>query len=194
LSEPSDETPRPPASSAPLSTRAALLAALPFVLTALVAIVVTLSIQAALTARQSAAPASPPPTPQDAPRSPTAATPLPATPRAITPTSEEVAELRREVNRLWSALYLARAANQLADAEAALRINNLSEVEQVLATVSASLEQAYERSAEQEKGPISEFRVQVSRMYSDLRVRPEGMDQRLRRLRQSMLTLMDESS
>jgi hypothetical protein len=159
------------------------------VLTALVAIVVTLSIQAALASRQRAAA---PPVAQDVPE-PTEAPVPPATPLAVTPTSEEVAELRSEVNRLWSALYLARAANQLADAEAALRVNNLDEVEQVLATVSASLEQAYERSAEQEKGPISEFRTQVSRMYSDLRVRPEGMDQRLRRLRQSMLTLMDES-
>jgi hypothetical protein len=159
------------------------------VLTALAAIVVTLSIQAAITARQEVAP----PSVQDAAPSPTAAPAPSATPAVVAPTSEEVAELRREVNRLWSALYLARAANQLADAEAALRINNVSEVEQVLATVSASLEQAYERSAEQEKGPISEFRTQVSRMYSDLRIRPEGMDQRLRRLRQSMLTLMDES-
>jgi hypothetical protein len=163
------------------------------VLTALVAIVVTLSIQAALTARQEAALSTAPPTPQDVLPSPTAAPTPPATPQAAAPTSEDVAELRSEINRLWSALYLARAANQLADAEAALRINNLDEVEQVLATVSASLEQAYERSAEQEKGPISEFRTQVSRMYSDLRVRPEGMGQRLRRLRQSMLTLMDES-
>jgi type IV secretory pathway VirB10-like protein len=176
-----------------LSTRAVLLAALPFVLTALVTIVVTLSIQAAITARQDRALPAPAAT-QEALPAPTVSTAPLAPPLAVPPpTSEEVTELRSEVNRLWSALYLARAANQLADAEAALRVNNLDEVEQVLATVSASLEQAYERSAEQEKGPISEFRTQVSRMYSDLRVRPEGMDQRLRRLRQSMLTLMDES-
>jgi hypothetical protein len=168
-----------------------LLAALPFVLTALAAIVVTLSIQAALWAPHRAV--LPPATPTGALPTPTATPPANATPPVVTPTSEEVAELRNEVNRLWSAFYLARAANQLADAEAALRVNNLSEVEQVLATVSASLEQAYERSAEQEKGPISEFRAQISRMYADLRVRPEEMDQRLRRLRQSMLTLVDES-
>jgi len=192
VSEPHGGAPHQTPPSAPLSTRAALLAALPFVLTALVAVVVTLSIQAAITARQDRALPAPSAT-QEVPPAPTVSTAPLAPPLAVPPTSEEVAELRSEVNRLWSALYLARAANQLADAEAALRVNNLDEVEQVLATVSASLEQAYERSAEQEKGPISEFRTQVSRMYSDLRVRPEGMDQRLRRLRQSMLTLMDES-
>lgn len=119
---------------------------------------------------------------------PTTATAAPA----VTPSSPEVAALRNEINRLWSAYYLARAASQLADAEAALRINDLNEVELVLTTVSSSLERAYDRSPEQDKGPISEFRLQVGRIHADLRVRPEGLDQRLRRLRQSMLSLFDE--
>jgi hypothetical protein len=105
--------------------------------------------------------------------------------------SQQLAELRREMNHLWSAYYLSRAASQIADAEAALRVNNLGEVEQVLVTVGISLDQAYAWSAEQEKGPISEFRIQVGRMHAYLHTRPEGMDQRLRLLRQAMLSLVN---
>ena len=105
---------------------------------------------------------------------------------------EDMREIQTEIRNLWSAYYLARAASQLADAEAALRINDLDEVRQVLVTVDVSLDFAYERSNEQHKGPISEFRLQVSKVYEELYIRPEHMDQRLRRLRQSMLSLVDE--
>jgi hypothetical protein len=108
------------------------------------------------------------------------------------PENAQIDDLQQEVSRLWSAYYLARAASQLADAEAALRVNELAKVEQVLTTVGASLDRAYDRSPEQEKGPISEFRAQVGRMHADLHVRPDGMDLELQRLRQSMLSLVDE--
>ncbi|NJO06883.1 MAG: hypothetical protein HC876_15925 [Chloroflexaceae bacterium] len=101
--------------------------------------------------------------------------------------------MRSELDRLWSAYYLARSATQVADAEDALRVNDLDEVERVLVTVGASLNLAYDHSAEQDKGPISEFRVQISNIREELRIRPEGMDDRLRRLRQSMLNLVDEN-
>lgn len=105
---------------------------------------------------------------------------------------EDVALLQTELRSLWSAYYLARAANQIADAEAALRVNDLDEVEQVLATVGLSLDLAYEQSDEQDKGPISDFRMQVGAIREDVYIRPEDMDLRLRRLRQSMLSLVDE--
>jgi hypothetical protein len=104
----------------------------------------------------------------------------------------DVEQLQTELRSLWSAYYLARAANQIADAEAALRGNDLDEVEQVLVTVGLSLDLAYEQSDEQDKGPISEFRMQVGAIREDVYVRPEDMDLRLRRLRQSMLGLVDE--
>ncbi len=196
-----------------------VMAALPFIITALVAVALSLLVQALLAREPS--PATPPdPTPTTAPiaASPPRITPTtPPTPTAtrtlaaratptptVSPTPvaiellddaalrQEVVRLRAEVNQLWSAYYLARAASQLADAEAALRVNNLNEVEQVLITVGVSLERAYERSPEQDKGPISEFRLQIARMLEELHVRPEGMDQDLRRLRQSMLSLVDE--
>lgn len=117
---------------------------------------------------------------------------------SLSPSETEVLQqidaLRAEMNRMWSAYYLARAANQLVDAEAALHLNDLDEVEQVLITVGISLDHAYERSAEQNKGPISEFRMQVGQVREDLRVRPENMDQQLQRLRQSMLSLVDEET
>lgn len=99
--------------------------------------------------------------------------------------------MQAELRQVWSAYYLMRATSQLADAEDALQINDLAEVEQALVTVRASLDQAYELSSEQNKGPIGEFRMQVSEMREELRIRPEGMNQRMRRLRQDMLSLVD---
>jgi hypothetical protein len=105
---------------------------------------------------------------------------------------QDVDELKTEVRNLWGAYYLSRAANQLADAETALWVNDLAEVEQVLLTVGVSLDFAYERSTEQDKGPISEFRMQVGSLREDVYIRPENMDLKLRRLRRNMLSLVDE--
>lgn len=179
-----------------------LRSSIPFMITVVLSIALTLLVQMALPVHPdvpaSAAPWRSPAGPAGPVRQPL---PLPSTVLTMTEGTTltdtlilELTRQRAEISRLWSAYYLARAANQLADAEAALRINDLSEVEQVLTTVDASLDRAYERSAEQEKGPINEFRTQVSRIHEDLRIRPEGMDQRLRRLRQSMLSLVDEGN
>jgi hypothetical protein len=174
-----------------------LAALLPFALTIVISVGLTLLVQMLLPDRQASSPMLEPTAllnnrlesaaTQDPPQRPTSAT------AAGEPLSEsqQLAELRRDMNRLWSAYYLSRAASQIADAEAALRINNLSEAEQVLVTVGISLDQAYDWSAEQEKGPISEFRMQIGRMHAHLYTRPEGMDQRLRLLRQGMLSLVN---
>lgn len=220
MSEPPPDTSPALPSNRRATWRKYLLSASPFVFTVVVSVALTLLVQAALPPSrsvpatqqapsageqpaQTAAAATPLPT-QRAARPPA---PSPAPPVAGSPASAgsgtasaegsertDLASLQREVNRLWSAYYLARAANQVADAEAALRVNDLHEVEQMLITVDASLARAYERSAEQEKGPINEFRIQVGQIHENLRVRPEGMDQQLRRLRQSMLSLVDEGN
>ncbi len=104
-----------------------------------------------------------------------------------------IGKLQAEQRRLWSAYYLVRAASQLADAEAALHSNDVAEVEQVLVMVGISLDRAYGQSAEQNKGPISEFRMLVGELHEDLRIRPEGMDQRLHWMRQSVLSLVDRN-
>lgn len=195
---------QPDPSNHPVSTRAAwparLKAIVPFVLTALAAIVLSLVIQATLLASQlsvflwsptpTPAPATAAPEPTALPTAPVPTPPLPDE-RIL---SQEILDLRAELRQVWSAYYLMRAAVQTADAEAALRLNELDEVERILVTVRVSLDLAYEQSAEQDKGPIGGFRLQVSEMWEDLRVRPEGMDQRLQRLRQDMLSLIEEEA
>lgn len=106
--------------------------------------------------------------------------------------SQELLDLQIRVDELWSGLYLARAANQLVDAENALRLNDTSEVERILVVVDASLALGYERSGDLNKGPISEFRSQISQIRDDLYIRPEGIDQKLKVLRQRMLSLVEE--
>lgn len=142
---------------------------------------------------------------QPAQRTPTKATaqptrihtpmvPIEPLPLDETVVCEEIQHVQHELQNLWAAYYLARASSQLADAETALRINDVQEVEQVLVTVGRSLDFAYEQSTEQHKGPISEFRMQVGTMREELYIRPDNMDLRLRRLRQSMLSLVDQDS
>jgi hypothetical protein len=106
--------------------------------------------------------------------------------------SQELLDLQIRVDELWSGVYIARAATQLVDAESALRLNDTSEVERILVVVDASLALAYERSGDLNKGPISEFRSQVSQIRDDLYIRPEGIDQKLKVLRQRMVSLVEE--
>jgi hypothetical protein len=106
--------------------------------------------------------------------------------------SQEIVDLKDENRQLWSALYLMRAVVQLGDAEAALQNNELAEVERLLLTVRVSLDGAYAYSAEQEKGPIETFRLDLGRISEDLRLRPEGLDRKLRDLRRLVLSLVDE--
>lgn len=106
--------------------------------------------------------------------------------------SQEIIDLRARLNEVWSGMYIARAAGQIADAEIALRSNDTTEVERVLVAVDTSLGLAYDRSDDRTKGPIGEFRSQVGQVRDDLYLRPENLDQRLRLLRQRMLSLVEE--
>lgn len=177
--------------------QARLLAFLPFGFTLLAAVILSVLIQSTWLARQpSVLPTMTPMLPTAVISEPTSTIPLIPSPTPPQPDerilSQEILDLRAELRRVWSAYYLMRAAAQLADAESVLRVNELDEVERALVTVRVSLDYAYNFSAEQNKGPIGEFRMRVSDMHEDLRVRPEGMDQRLRRLRQAMLSLVEE--
>lgn len=171
-----------------------LRALLPHLFTALFAVLISLGIQALLRSPppqplQGAAATSPAPTP--VPSATASSTPLPSLQTDTQVLNQEIIDLRAEQQSLRSALYLMRAANLLADAESALSSNSIDEVERLLLTARVSLDHAYSISAEQEKGPIGEFRLQVGRLRDDLRLRPEGLDQRLRRLRADMLSLID---
>lgn len=190
-------TPAPP-------RRSALVAALPFIATAAAAILLSLLIQALLSSFFPATPASIgvatatlAPTLTAAPAGPgaTAATSAPTSARPQADESVvrlEILDLEAADRRLWSAIYLLRAASQLDDSVAALQTNDLAEVDRSLLTARRSLDRAYAFSAEQEKGPIDTFRLQLSQIRDDLRLRPEGIDRRLRQLRQLILSLVDE--
>lgn len=202
---------RSPSQPSSLSRRVG--AFLPFVVTSLVSILLTLLIQGVLPVGCFPA-RSPRQTVAQQLETPPAIMPLPVLPephagavgreplRAI-PTrppnvlllsdeemSYEVLHLRSDLQQLWGAYYLTRAAMLLVDAETALRSNDQAESERLLMTAAVSLDLAYEWSAEQEKGPIHELRSQLAVLYEDLAIRPEHLDIRLRRLRQTMLTLM----
>ncbi len=172
-----------------------LLAAVPHVLTAILAVAVTLAIQQLLPQSRPAFTPYVRPTlaattvqPTNAPVAPTLQQPQPDQ-RVI---GQEIIDLTARIDELWTSVYIARAAGQLGDAESALRNNDTTEVERVLVAVDASLALAYERSSDLNKGPIGEFRSQISQIHDDLYVRPEGLDQKLRLLRQRMLSLVEE--
>ncbi|PDW04311.1 hypothetical protein CJ255_04350 [Candidatus Viridilinea mediisalina] len=133
-------------------------------------------------------------------------TPLPAaTPPALTPAPAPaplpdlpenllrlaILDLEDQNRRLRSDLYLLRAVAQLDDALVALQANQLDEVDRSILMVYRSLDQAYAFSAEQDKGPLDTFRLQLSQIRDDLHLRPEGADRRLRQLRALMLSLVE---
>jgi hypothetical protein len=141
-------------------------------------------ISATNTARPAASTADPPPA-------------LPPTSAALPEGSAdvlrlEVADLRAENSHIWSVIYLLRTVVQLDDAAAALRINDLNEVERLLSTARISLDEAYLYGTEQDKGPIDSFRSELSAIREDLRVRPEGVDQRITEVRRLVLSLVEE--
>ncbi len=200
------DDPQPPEVAAPAPPpRNGLAAALPYLITAVAAVLLSLAAQALLFPRAPApsaaitAPAPTDPAPTDP--APTATLPAPATPGpTATPGAAppegvlrlDILDLQEEDRQLWSALYLLRAASQIDDAIVALQQNDLDEADRTLLTAYRSLDRAYAFSAEQEKGPIDTFRLQLSQGRDDLRLRPEGLDRRLRQLRQLILSLVDE--
>ena len=199
-----------PEPNAPAPRRRALFSVvLPHLLTASAAVLIALLIFFALPSRTTVAPQlvatiTPPaaaPTAADQPA--LALSPLPEPSEVIaTPArpasadegvlSQEIIDLKDENRQLWSALYLMRATMQLGDLEVALQNNDLAEVERLLLTVRVSLDAAYTFSAEQEKGPIEAFRLDLGRISDDLRLRPEGLDRRLHELSRLVLSLVDE--
>ena len=178
------------------SWRRRLFAVLPHLLTIALAVAIGFALQEALL--RPAQPAFVVPTP--APPTPTAAqapTVTPATTSAAPAPApdivrQELLDLRAEDERLWAAVYLARAISQVSDAEAQMRVNDLEHVAQSLVAVDGSLELAYERADESIKSPIEQLRQRTSGIHDDLYVRPEGMDGRLAELRQTILTLIGE--
>jgi len=198
MSSGSGESP-PPGAHQP-SAAHLLRAALPHAITALVAVVLTLSIQRLLLPEASRQPLTTPqiasitlvssPVPTSAIS--TAPSPQPTeAPLAAALTRQELIDLRAQDERLWAAMYLMRALHHLADAETLLRANDFARVEQTLAAIDEALAQAYVRAAEADRDPITQIRYDVGSIREDLYLRPEGMDIRLARVRQSIMTLIE---
>lgn len=171
---------------------------LPHALTAALAVVVTLGIQWLWLRPPATAPAPAATAAPATPAPPTAAPPPAVSPGTTPPDGSvvrlEVLDLQAQDRQLWSALYLLRAASQIDDAVAALQRNDLVEADRTMLTAYRSLDQAYLYSTEREKGPIDNFRLQLSQIRDDLHLRPERLDRRLRQLRQLLLSLVDEGS
>lgn len=168
---------------------------LPHLATAAAAVAVSLALQAALGGQRAATAPPTIATPQPRPTPPPAATPQPqptGAPLAPGITSQELADLRAEDQKIWTAIYLARAISQIAEAESAMRANDLATVDQSLIAVDGSLALAYARAADAQSDPIAQLRRDASAMREDLYLRPEGMDARLARLRQTILALIEE--
>jgi hypothetical protein len=121
--------------------------------------------------------------------------PLPtALPPASGITRQELLDLRAEDDRIWAAIYLSRAISQIADAETALRQNDLERADLMIVATDDTLALAYERTATALRDPIAQLRRDASLIRDDLYIRPEGMDTRLNRLRQTLLALISERS
>lgn len=181
-----------------------LRAALPHAITALVAVVLTLGIQRFLPSvtHDAVQPAvqgtSVIPAPSLLPTADTLPTggavpsPQPTeAPLAAALTRQEVIDLRAQDDRLWAAMYLMRALNHLADAEASLRVNDFARVEQILTAIDDALAQAYTRAADADRDPIAQIRRDIGSIREDLYLRPEGMDARMARVRQAIMTLIE---
>lgn len=136
------------------------------------------------------------PTPVVAPRPtvvPVPATPTPASEVVRDISRQELVDVKAETQDLWSAVYLTRALMHASDAELALRENDLGRVEQILLLLDDVLQRATTNATPATRDPIEQLRRDGVTMRQDLYVRPDGIDQRLARMRQALLTLVGES-
>lgn len=170
-------------------------AAAPHLLTAIVTIALTIALQTMLLRIPPSTPSIRPATTVQASLQPTftpAPILTPPVPLAEGISRQELVDLRAEIDRLWATIYLTRSLSQIADAEAALRANEQDSVDQLLVAVDDSLALAYDRAADSVKNPIEQLRRDTGTLHDDLYLRPEGMDLRLIRLRQTILALIEE--
>jgi hypothetical protein len=68
----------------------------------------------------------------------------------------------------------------------------LGRVEQILLLLDDVLQRATSNASTTARDPIEQLRRDVVTIRQDLYVRPDGMDQRLARMRQALLTLVGE--
>lgn len=121
------------------------------------------------------------------------ATPTPASEVVRDISRQELLDVKADTQALWSAVYLSRALMHASDAELALRENDLGRVEQILLLLDDVLQRATTHAPTTSRDPIEQLRRDVVTIRQDLYARPDGIDQRLARMRQALLTLVGES-
>lgn len=121
-------------------------------------------------------------------RSGITATPLPAVVRDMS--RQELLDVKADTAALWSALYLSRGLAHLSDAEVLLLNNDMAGTAQTLVLLDDALQRAGTTAASNVRDPIEQIRRDVVAVRQDLYMRPNGLDKRLRRVRQALLTLI----
>lgn len=115
-------------------------------------------------------------------------TPAPAVVRDMS--RQELLDVKADTAALWSALYLSRGLAHLSDAEVLLLNNDLAGTAQTLVLLDDALQRAGLTAASNVRDPIEQIRRDVVAVRQDLYMRPNGLDKRLRRVRQALLTLI----
>ena len=119
-----------------------------------------------------------------------AVTATPAPPLVQEISRQEILDVKADTAALWSAVYLTRALAHASDAEAALARNDLTGTAQMLLLMDDALQRAAIPATSAVRDPIEQIRRDIVAVRQDLYVRPNGLDVRIKRLRQSLLTLI----
>jgi hypothetical protein len=126
----------------------------------------------------------------------TVATPMPAMTATPAPplvremSRQEILDVKADTAALWCAVYLTRALAHASDAEAALARNDMTGTAQMLLLMDDALQRAAVTATSTVRDPIEQIHRDIVAVRQDLYVRPNGLDVRIKRLRQSLLTLI----
>lgn len=103
---------------------------------------------------------------------------------------QEMLDVKADTAALWCAVYLTRALAHASDAEAALARNDMTGAAQMLLLMNDALQRAAVTATSAVRDPIEQMHRDVVTVRQDLYLRPNGLDVRITRLRQSLLTLI----
>jgi len=103
---------------------------------------------------------------------------------------QEIRDVKADTAALWSAIYLTRALAHASDAEADLARNDMTGTAQMLLLMDDALQRAAVTATSAVRDPIEQIHRDIVAVRQDLYVRPNGLDVRIKRVRQSLLTLI----
>ena len=120
-----------------------------------------------------------------------------ATPVIVVPvdiTRQELLDVSAQTNALWSAMYVARAQLHVADLEAAVAVNDGFRAQQVLLSLDDALAMAEGVAPAEYRDPIAQLRLEAIAIRQDLFSRPDGIADRIQRIRQALVPLIGAPS